>query len=621
ITDEVVRRLGDQPEKVEPDMVAEVRRLREQYRFLHPHLAFPDVFTVPADDLEPDNPETGWSGGFSVVLGNPPWERVKLQEREWFAERAPEVATAPNAAARKRMIRALIEDDPDLYAAFLDAVRQAEGESHLLRSSGRFPLCGRGDVNTYTVFAEAMRSAISSVGRVGVIVPSGIATDDTTKHFFADLVEHHSLVSLYDFENAAPMFPGVHRSFKFCLLTLTGVRRPAGAAEFVFFAHDTADLAEDERRFTLSADDFALLNPNTRTCPVFRTRRDAELTKAIYRRVPVLIEHGPPERNPWGVQLSTMFHMSNDSGLFRTRAQLEADGWILEGNVFTRDGDRYLPLHEAKMLHHFDHRWATYDETTVRDLNSTEKVDPTTAAQPRYWVPEKEVDTRLPDQRYWLLGFRNVCRNTDERTLLVAPLRRVAVGHSAPLLFSTKAVPSLVGNLSSMALDYVVRQKLGGINLTFGYFEQFPVLPPETYDRPAPWHPALTLAEWLTPRVLELTYTAWDLEGFAADLGYQGPPFRWDDQRRTLLRAELDACFFHLYGIERPDVDYIMGTFPIVQRKDRAQHGEYRTKRLILEGYAAASATGIPYATVLDPPPSDPSVAHSTSSRPPWSHR
>ncbi len=624
ITDEVVRRLASQPEKVETEVVEEVRRLREQYRFLHPHLAFPDVFTVPADGEEADNFETGWSGGFSVVLGNPPWERVKLQEKEWFAIRAPEVAAAPNADARKRMIRKLIEDDPGLHVDFLDAVRQAEGESHLLRSSGRFPLCGRGDVNTYTVFAEGMRSAISPVGRLGVIVPSGIATDDTTKHFFADLVDRRSLASLYDFENARPIFPGVHRSFKFCLLTLAGTARPAGAAEFVFFAHDTADLSEPERRFTLSPDDFALLNPNTRTCPVFRTRRDAELTKAIYLRVPILIEYGPPERNPWGVTFSTMFHMSNDSGLFRTRTDLVADGWTLAGNVFVRGADRYLPLYEAKMLHHFDHRWATYEGLDTRDLTPTEKTDPAKVALPRYWVRAREVDARVPDKRTWLLGFRDIARSTDERTMICSPFGLAGVGNNLPVLVTGTTALWLAASVTSFAQDFVARFKVGGTHINFFIAEQLPVLPPETYDQFTPWQSGATLADWLTPRVLELTYTAWDLEGFAADVGYHGPPLRWDDERRALLRAELDGCFFHLYGIERPDVEYIMGAFPIVERKDIAKYGEYRTKRLILERYdamAAASAAGTPYATVLDPPPADPAVAHPASSRPSWSRR
>ena len=88
-------------------------------------------------------------------------------------------------------------------------------------------------------------------------------------------------------------------------------------------------------------------------------------------------------------------------------------------------------------------------------------------------------------------------------------------------------------------------------------------------------------------RELELTYTAWDMAPFAEELYDDGPPFRWDEERRALLRAELDAGYCHLYGVERDDVDYIMDTFPIVKRKDGQRHGEYRTKRFILEIYDA----------------------------------
>src|SRR5690606_25528511 len=214
--------------------------------------------------------------------------------------------------------------------------------SHFFRTSGVFPLCGRGDVNTYTVFAEGMRTITGPAGRTGVIVPTGIATDDTTKHFFADLVETKSLVSLFDFENRKAIFPGVHRSYKFCLLTLSGTEHPIDEAEFCFFALDTGDLSDRERRFTLTPEDFRLLNPNTRTCPIFRTRRDAEITKGIYRRVPVLINERTGE-NPWGIRFIAMFHMANDSHLFRDAP-----------------GPGLVPLYEAKMLHQFDHRWATY---------------------------------------------------------------------------------------------------------------------------------------------------------------------------------------------------------------------------------------------------------------------
>jgi hypothetical protein len=176
-------------------------------------------------------------------------------------------------------------------------------------------------------------------------------------------------------------------------------------------------------------------------------------------------------------------------------------------------------------------------------------------------------------------------------------------------------------------------RRSGGTHLNFFIFEQLPVLPPKAFDRPCPWSPDETLADWIRPRVLELTYTAWDLEPFARDLGYSGPPFRYDPERRALLRAELDACFFHLYlgsdeewareataelrglfASPRDAVVYILDQFPVLKQREEARYGQYRTARLVLETYdrmAHAAATGAPYRTVLDPPPADPAVAHS----------
>jgi hypothetical protein len=189
------------------------------------------------------------------------------------------------------------------------------------------------------------------------------------------------------------------------------------------------------------------------------------------------------------------------------------------------------------------------------------------------------------------------------------------VGHTSPLVFTGER-GSLQGllqaTLSSFVFDYVARQKIGGTHLTYGVLGQLPVIPPDEFQRSPEWLRA-SLEAWIRDRVLELVYTALDVSAFAQDCGYDGPPFRWDEERRFLLRCELDAAFFHLYGIERADVDYIMDTFPIVRRKDEAAHGEYRTKRVILEIYdemAQAARTGTPYQTRLDPPPADPRVAH-----------
>lgn len=650
ITERIFRQIERNPHHLNPWMRDEIQRLAEQYRFFHWHLAFPDVFTPPmnADQRRSETAEfligvdrCSSAVGFDVVLGNPPWERIKLQEQEWFAQRRPDIAGARNAAERRRMIARLSEQDLALHRAFLEDRRKAEGESHFVRNSGRYPLCGRGDVNTYTLFAETNRALIRGTGRVGCIVPSGIATDDTTKHFFQDLVNHRALVSLYDFENRDAIFPGVHRSYKFCLLTLTGPGRPVPqGAEFAFCLHQTEHLADPERRFTLTAADIALVNPNTRTCPIFRTRRDAELTKAIYRRVPVLVREaltpGPSPAgrgekdggNPWGVRFLAMFHMANDSHLFRTREQLEKDGWRLDGNRMILpspsgrgaggEGTIYLPLYEAKMLHQFDHRWATYDGLETRDPTEDEKRNVEFEVQPRYWVPAAEVEERLEGKwdRPWLLGWRDICRNTDERTVIASLLPRVGVGHTCPLILANAVdaalIPMLQANLSSLLFDFTARQKIGGTHLTYLYLKQLPVLPPETYAQRCPWGGS-SHADWLLPRVLELVYTAWDMQPFAVDCGYSGPPFRWDADRRFLLRCELDAAFFHLYGISRDDVDYILDTFPIVRRKDEEKHGEYRTKRVILaiyEALADAARSGRPYPTLLAPPPADPRVAH-----------
>ncbi|OLT28357.1 restriction endonuclease [Actinomadura sp. CNU-125] len=630
ITTRTLEKLHQAPTALAERMRDDLRKLAKQYRFFHWHLEFPSVFNVPDDENAPGiDPRTGWAGGFSCVLGNPPWERIKLQEQEFFATRDEEIAKAPNKAARTNLIEALKEENPDLYAAFGKAKRQAEFESHFLRMAGRYPLTGRGDINTYAVFSEHDRTVLGPRGRLGIIVPTGIATDATTQHFFRDVVESRSLASLYDFENRALLFRDVDSRFKFVLLTLAGRKEREAKADFAFFLHDPAELETPLKRFTLTPEEITLINPNTSTCPVFRSRRDAEITLGIYRRVPVLLKEGDPNGNPWGVSFMTMFHMSNDSHLFKTREELEEDGWRLEGNVFTRGEQRYLPLYEAKMLHHYDHRWATYEaDGSVRDVTPAEKQDPSFAVLPRYWVPEHDVPGNKRDKqgkpiresgvmsrlsgkgwnRRWLLGWRDICRATDERTAISFIFPLAGVGNKIPIMLSecsTEELAALQACLSSFVLDFSSRQKIGGTTMNFFIWQQLPVLSPAFLGQ-AFWDRECGVSRWVSRRVMELNHAATDIRGFAGEIGYDGAPLKWDVERRRLLRAELDAAFFHLYGIERDDVDYIMETFPIVKKKDVAVFGSYRTKELILEVYDAmtqAIRTGEPYKTILDPPP------------------
>jgi hypothetical protein len=384
VTEQVFREIERNPYNLPKWMEEEIGRLRDQYQFFHWHLAFPDVFMLPKRGTAADSETNGWNGGFDVVLGNPPWEHTELKEIEWFAERRPDIAAAATGAQRKLMIDALEKVDPALYIAFIDARRSHDAVSHFVGNGGSYPLCGRGRINTFAVFAELARALDGTSGRVGITVPSGIATDDTTKFFFQDLTDEHALVSLYDFENRRGIFPGVHRSYKFCLLTLTGPARPATrGADFVFFALSVDDLRVEDHRVNLDAQDIALFNPNTRTCPIIRNRRDADLNKAIYRRIPVLINRARGH-NPWGASFRQgLFNLTSASGLFRSRQQLETDGWHLVSNEFHRGNEVYLPLYEAKMLHHFDHRWVTYEWDQARDVTVAEKIDPNYLAKLR----------------------------------------------------------------------------------------------------------------------------------------------------------------------------------------------------------------------------------------------
>jgi len=601
ITTAFVRHAADRPPSaLVTEKVEAVVRLREQYRFFQFHLAFPHVFNGSK------------SQGFDCVLGNPPWERVKLQEKEFFAARSPEVAAASNSTNRKRLIERLREDDPELFLAFQRAQRSAEGESHLLRTSGRFPLCGVGrDINTASVFAELMRSMLSRRGRAGFIVPAGLAFDNTTKSYFADLMSSESLVEFFAFENEELIFSAVHHSFSFALVCVSG-HSTGLRARFGFFLRRVSDILDPGRTFSLDEEEVTLLNPDTLTCPVFRSNKDAEVTTEIYRRSTTL-----GEKRQW--RISTRpghFHMSNDAGSF--------------GPGMAIGSDESVRLYEAKMIGLYDHRFGTYlgqseaqaNMGTLPRLDAQRQNDPRSTAMSRYSVSQAEYAKKSQAQLGFHVAVRDITRANNERTCIAAVLPAEAVGGTLMLVNTTADLSHrvlLLAGLASFPLDYIARQKVGGIHLNPSVFKQlaFPSI-----DRIRPILQSLGMTERdLANRLVELAYTAWDLTGFAAEIGYSGAPFSWNDERRVLLRTELDACFFHLYGIRRDNVNYIMETFPLVKRKDVAVFGEYRTKRLILEVYDAMAkviVSGEPYQTILDPPPADPSLCHPESTRPDW---
>ena len=530
------------------------------------------------------------------MLGNPPWERIKLQEQEFFGARSPEIANAQNKAARDKLITVLASAPCGsaqriLHDSFIAAKREAEAISEFVRvpggDGGRFALTGRGDVNTYALFAELFTNLARQ--RAGVILPTGIATDATTAPFFGFLVQTRRLSTLMSFENEEFIFPAVHHSFRFCALTIS--EEPESAPRFAFFLRNTSALAEPERQFVLSPDDVSRLNPNTLTAPVFRSKSDAQISAKVYERIPILSRDDLGQhRNPWTIQIRRIFDMAK-SEVISSCQRAPASG--------------YVPMFEAKMMHQFDHRWASYspDGLDALELSATYKRDISTESRPRYWVPETEVDTKLLSSgwdRQWLIVWRDVTSAHVIRTVIAAIVPKVGTDFTLRVNVGTSVhadrMPCFVANLNSLVLDYFSRQKIGGTHLADFVLKQLPILPPVFYTEPR--------LAFIVPKVLELTYTSHSLTPFARDLGHDGPPFVWDEDRRAHLRSDLDAFYARAYGLTRDELRYILDpadvkgpdypseTFRVLKEKDIREYGEFRTARLVLQAWDRMEAKG-----------------------------
>jgi hypothetical protein len=583
ITEGIYRALQEDPRSLSDSTTEGIQRLKEEYKFFHFHVAFPQIFQ--SIDSEEVNSGVRRSG-FDAVLGNPPWDQIQLDARVFFANSAPSIAGETTTAKRNQAIAELEEEDPELFKTFAEETRRVDGIKHFVHTSGAYPLTSFGRLNTAPLFAELARRLQGRRGRVGLIVPTGIATDSFNQYFFKDLTDTGSLSSLFDFENRKKLFP-IDSRIKFCLLTLRGLQAvdPSSGAEYAFYLTDPSDLDDPDRRFTLTAEDVRLLNPNTSTCPVFRTRADAEVTKAIYRRVPVLVREDDEEGNPWGFSGLLMFMMNTASHLFRTRSELESSGWQLSGAVFEMGGERYLPLYEGKMVHHFDYRWATYDGDSFRDLTDNERTNSAFTALPRFWVPELEVEGRLRGRwsEPWLVGWRDITNATNERTVIASIVPRAGAGNNLPIAIVDKpfSAPALAAILSSFAVDFAARFKVGGTHLNFYLMHQLPVISPDTLQVSTAWSGDETAEEWILKRAVPLFGLIGDGDNWRLSANAR----EYDETLRQELRDQLDAAMFHLYGLSRSEVEYVMSTFPIVKRKDEERFGVFRTKERILQLY------------------------------------
>lgn len=588
------------------DFKSEVKRIAEEQRFFHWCVEFPEVFAA--------------NKGFDVMCGNPPWDKIKVEDKKWFeSHNRADIVNAGTASLRKEAIEALQTSDPTLYKEYAKALADAEALSRFARLAGRFDLTATGDIDLYPMFAELCLSFSKEAW--GLVLPTGIAMNDSNKAFFSKLIDENRLISLYDFENREKLFD-IDSTNHFCLLTIGKEQDTPRTVKGGFFLTRLDHLLDPRRIYTLQTSDFARLNPNTKTCPIFRTSRDAKLTAKIYRNSTILYNETTGD-NPWNVKFSRMLDMSNDSYLFRTYAQLTAQGATLNGNTFTTaDGKTYVPLYEGKMIWHYNHHYGTWPTegerpNSINMPSEDELANPDSCIMPWYWVPLAAVKERLVKydkdgnvvwewKHNWMLCFRDISKSTNERTIIATIVPKQGFNNKTPIIFEESGILDgtiMCGILSSIVFDYVTRQKVGGKSMNFFYVKQFPVLTPEHIPSAMQWQ--------IVKRVAELCYFNHDMDGWASELweemneeqraelpqlGAQ-QPWIYNPERRAILQAELDAIFAHLYGLNTEDLRYILDpedvcgkgcineTFRVLKDNELRQYGEYRTKRLVLEAW------------------------------------
>ncbi|MFL6726595.1 MAG: Eco57I restriction-modification methylase domain-containing protein [Sphingomicrobium sp.] len=597
-------RVGHLPKQTKPDDPAlgpltAAAKVAKASNFLAWELAFPNVWR----DWRSAEPK----GGFDAVIGNPPWDKLRFEEVPWFAARAEDIALAPRTSDRTRLIRELKNCNPDLLEDYERAVLYSGMAARMatLRKDkgGQFPLLGRGDVNLYSLFVERAQRLVHGTGLVGLLVPSGIASDLGASGFFRSISQGR-LISLLDYENrgAGPgtrFFGDVDARFKFSAFVFGGKDRAAVTAECGFFLTATNDNDLADQTFPLTPADFQAVNPNTGTAPTFRTARDADLTTKVHGSFPVLLDRRPARPAPaLRFQYERPFDMSGDSELFRAAVELEADGFYpIAGGSYRKGTLEYRPLYEGKMVQDFDHRAAS---VVVNPLNLHRPGQPENATEEQHgdagWLPRPQfyVPCKAELDR-WMIGLKDITASTNHRTVITTILPTGHTGHTLPVLRTDDLQTSLylLANLNSFALDYIARQKVQTNHIMLYILEQLPVVPPQGYDRA---FGSMTAREIVAREVLRLTYTAHDIAPFARDMGHIDdagevlPPFPWDEAERRQRRARLDALYFHLYGISHEDADYILSTFPIVRRHDEATHDRYLTRDLILHHMDALSA-------------------------------
>jgi hypothetical protein len=508
-------------------------------------------------------------GGFDVIITNPPWEIFKPQAKEFFAEHSELVTKNKMTIKAFEKEQKKLLKNKEIREAWLEYQSRFPHMSAYFRASSQYAsqtalVNGKktgSDLNLYKLFLEQCYNLLKPGGRCGIVIPSGVYTDLGAKGLRDLLFEHTRIEGLFCFENRKSIFEGVDSRFKFVVLTFekTVVPRVAtpgarassappddllapartgavGTTEFpaAFMRHDVAELARFPKQGSIPIHVTLVkkLSPDAHSVMEFKSALDVIIAEKMLK-YPLL---GESIEDTWHVSFTAEFHMTNDSHLFKTEP-----------------GKGRLPLYEGKMIWQFEHCYA----------------------EPRYWVEEtagrKALVGRTPDRSQSLdyqsyrLGFRDIARNTDTRTMICSVIPPVFHGNKLPTvrifddigarLIDDATQLYLCAVWNSFVIDWMLRQKVT-TTLNFFYLYQLPI--PRYTIKNREYKP-------LAERAARLVCTTPEFNDLAKAVGIKNHKAGvTEPEERARLRAELDGLIAHLYGLTEDEFAHILSTFPLV---------------------------------------------------------
>lgn len=562
--------------EADPALAARAEEICGVFPALHWPLRFPEVLR---------------RGGFDCVLGNPPWEQVKLREEEWWAPRRPGVA-ALRGAERRRAIAALAEsedeEDRRLHREWLTALGAETRLAEYMRRCGRFTPSGQ-EANTYLLFTELAADLLAPGGRAGILVKSALALDKGAQPVFQRLLEGGRIEELHDVLNGGAageqqgeryrVFTNVADVERFSVLSL---RTKGEQAFHATVMNWNVDEARTRPRHRFSRRDLAVLNPRTRSLTSFRRPEELEVALAIHRAFPTL-DFDEGGGNPWGLSYHTLFHSSGDSHLFLRREDLEAEGWVLgPDKVFRRGEERALPVYEGQMANRYDHRARTYEgyagenkygrKPNIPWTTDQQKADPSFEVEPRYWILAEHAEERLAGTvgEKVMIGIRNVGAPwTNQRSARGALLpRRTATDQLPVIAIVFDQALEFLAVWNSCPFDFLVRGHMPGGRAALLWMLSQVAAPPPGLD----------------PRIADAAERL-SLTSHSVATLFGREPYPWDPAERYELEVLVDALVAHAYELTRERYEIVLDSFEVMEREQKRQHGHYRFKADCLRAY------------------------------------